>query len=51
MEKLAKESLWGKIRKFFAQLSDNIDKKMEAEAKSSPCCCKPAEGKDKTCCS
>jgi hypothetical protein len=47
----SKLSLFGKINKSFAQLFNSIDKKMEAEAKSKPCCCKPTEGKDKSCCS
>ncbi|MBU1997955.1 MAG: hypothetical protein ABIG46_00260 [Candidatus Omnitrophota bacterium] len=50
MKQESKETLIAKIKKFFAQLFENIDKKMEAEAKSKPCCCKPAEGKDKSCC-
>ena len=45
-----KVSLLGKIGRSFTQLFDKIDKKMEAEAKSKPCCCKPVEGKDKSCC-
>ncbi len=51
MEQEAKISLLGKIKRFFVQLSDKIDKKMEAEAKSKPCCGKSAEGKNKSCCS
>ena len=41
-----------KVKKgFFARLLDKLDKKMEAKAKSSPCCCKTAQKKDKSCCS
>lgn len=36
---------------FFARLLDKLDKKMEEKAKSSPCCCKSAQKKDKSCCS
>lgn len=51
MKQKNKLPVGARIRKFFTQLFDKIDKKIESEAKSKPCCCKPAEGKDKTCCS
>ena len=51
MKQEAKLSVASRIKKFFAQFFNAIDKKMEEEAKSKPCCCKPAEGKDKSCCS
>lgn len=51
MKQESKITFLGKIRKFFAQLFDNIDKKMESEAKSKPCCAKPPDGKNKSCCS
>jgi|GEM_PF-2010143 len=51
MKQEAKLPLLGKIKKSFAQLLDKIDKKMEDKAKSGPCCCKPPEGKNKSCCS
>lgn len=51
MEKKEKKTVLGKARGFFARVFASIDKKMEEEAKSKPCCCKPGEGKDKSCCS
>ncbi|MCX5694804.1 MAG: hypothetical protein NT014_06795 [Candidatus Omnitrophica bacterium] len=51
MKQENKVSVAGRIKSFFVKLFDNIDKKMEAEAKSKSCCCKPSEGKDKSCCS
>lgn len=49
--KKEKASFFGKFKNFFAQKFAALDKKMEEEAKNRPCCCKPPEGKDKTCCS
>lgn len=40
-----------KIKQFFSQLINKIDKKMEAKAKSQGCCCKPLDKKDNSCCS
>ncbi len=51
MEQKSKLPLFGSIKRFFTKAFDNIDKKMEKEAKAKPCCCKPTEGKDKSCCS
>jgi hypothetical protein len=51
MKQETKMSFLGRIRRFFIQLFNNIDKKLEAEAKSKSCGCKPAEKKDKSCCS
>ena len=50
MEK-EKVSFLGKFKKFFAQKFEVLDKKMEEKAKNRPCCCKPTDGKDKSCCS
>ncbi|MFA5063627.1 MAG: hypothetical protein WC578_06130 [Candidatus Omnitrophota bacterium] len=50
MEQEEKLSILGKISKVFARFFTAIDKKMEEEAKSKPCCCKPGEGNDKSCC-
>jgi len=36
---------------FFSRMFDKLDKKMEEKAKSSPCCCKPTDKGNKTCCS
>jgi len=41
----------GKKKSFFARLFDKLDKKMEEKAKSSPCCCKPSDKGDGSCCS
>jgi hypothetical protein len=37
---------------FFARLFESLDKKMEAKAKDSCCCCgpKPKDGKKSSCC-
>ena len=51
MSQEAKLTVARRIRIFFAQLFNAIDKKMEADAKHKPCCCKPPEGKNKSCCS
>ena len=51
MKQENKITVAGRMKKFFARMFDNIDKKMEAEAKSKPCCSKPSQGKDKSCCS
>lgn len=51
MKAKEKISFLGKIKKFFVQLSDEIDRKMEKEAQSRPCCGKSGEGKNKSCCS
>ena len=50
MKQKVQESFLVRIKKFFALLFDNLDKKMEIKAKSSSCCCKPTEGKNKSCC-
>lgn len=40
-----------KAKGFFGRLMEKLDKKMEAKAKSMPCCCKDAgKGRD-SCCS
>jgi len=51
MKQENKLTVAGRIKRFFMQQFERIDKKMEQEAKSKPCCCKPTEGKDKSCCS
>jgi len=51
MKQETKVSFAVKFKKFFVKLFDNIDKKMEEEAKSKPCSCKLTEGKNKSCCS
>lgn len=51
MEEKTKRSVFARVKESLAKLFDSIDKKMEEEAKSKPCCCKPSEGKDKKCCS
>jgi hypothetical protein len=40
-----------KKKGFWSRLMDNLDKKMEAKAKSSSCCCCPSDPKSdqKTC--
>jgi hypothetical protein len=40
-----------KKKSFFAGLFRKLDKKMEEEAKSRPCCCKPSNKKGGSCCS
>jgi hypothetical protein len=51
MKQEIKLTVAGRIKRFLAKQFERIDKKMEQEAKSKPCCCKPTEGKNKTCCS
>jgi len=51
MKQDSKESILARVKKFFAQLFDKLDQRMEAKAKSKSCCCKPGERKDKSCCS
>jgi hypothetical protein len=47
----AKLTVSDRVKKFFGNLFDKLDKKMEAKAKSNSCCCKSNEGDNKSCCS
>lgn len=40
-----------KKKSFFAGLFEKLDKKMEEKAKSKPCCCKPTDKENNSCCS
>jgi hypothetical protein len=40
-----------KLKQFLSGLISKIDKKMEEKSKSSSCCDKPSDGKNKSCCS
>jgi hypothetical protein len=51
MKRQAKLSVVGRIKDFLVKRFEALDKKMEAEAKSKPCCGKSSEGKNKSCCS
>lgn len=41
----------GKLKKFLKGWFVKLDQKMEEKAKSSPCCCKPQDKGNKSCCS
>ena len=40
-----------KKKSFFAKVFEKLDKKMQEKAKSAPCCCKPRDKGDNSCCS
>lgn len=46
-----KVSATDKIKKFFFQLADKLDKKLEEKAKSGNCACKQNEKENRSCCS
>jgi hypothetical protein len=41
----------GKVKTFFKGLVEKLDKKMEEKAKSKPCCYKPTDKENNSCCS
>jgi hypothetical protein len=49
--KESKDKKTNKIKRFFSQLVNKLDSKMEEKAKSSSCCCKPTDKRSGSCCS
>jgi hypothetical protein len=40
-----------KKKGFFGKFFEKLDKKIEEKANASPCCCKPKDKDDRSCCS
>jgi hypothetical protein len=51
MNQKAEGKKTNKVKQFFSQLLNKVDKKMEEKAKSRPCCCKPVDKESGSCCS